>query len=140
MKNQKKTMSVEQKESEGFDFNSLVMLCLQTHEEMKHQAARSVNTALVVRNWLIGWYVVEYEQCGADRAVYGASTLKRLSAALKKTVSRGFSVDSLEQIRRFFWRIGMKLPLWKNPRHRPRFSRLRFPRRCLGFHCQVLNL
>ena len=102
MKNQKKTMSVEQKESEGFDFNSLVMLCLQTHEEMKHQAARSVNTALVVRNWLIGWYVVEYEQCGADRAVYGASTLKRLSAALKKTVSRGFSVDSLEQIRRFY--------------------------------------
>ncbi len=102
MKNQEKTMSVEQKESEGFDFNSLVMLCLQTHEEMQHQAVRSVNTALVVRNWLIGWYVVEYEQSGADRAVYGASTLKRLSAALKKTISRGFSVDSLEQIRRFY--------------------------------------
>ena len=104
-------MSINQIGHEGFDFNSLVVLCLQTHEEMQHQAIRSVNTALVVRNWLIGWYVVEYEQSGADRAVYGASTLKRLSDALKKTVSRGFSVDSLEQIRRFYLAYKDAVPL-----------------------------
>ena len=29
-----------------------------------------------VRNWPFGWYVVEYEQSGADRAEYGAQALK----------------------------------------------------------------
>ena len=45
---------------------------------------------------------MEYEQSGADRAEYGAQTLKRLSAALKERIGRGFSVDVLEQTRRFY--------------------------------------
>ena len=46
--------------------------------------------------------MVEYEQNGSDRAEYGAATLKRLSAALKTSIGRGFSVDSLELMRRFY--------------------------------------
>ena len=38
---------------------------------MQQPAARSVNIGLVVRNWLFGWYIVEYQQNGADRAEYG---------------------------------------------------------------------
>ena len=85
-----------------FDFERLVELCQQTHEETRRSAARAVDRSLVVRNWLFGWYIVEFEQSGEDRAEYGAQTLKRLSAALKERIGRGFSVDSLERMRRFY--------------------------------------
>ena len=64
---------------EVFDFNSLVGLCRETHQTMRLRAARSINIELVVRNWLLGWYLVEYEQKGADRAEYGAGLLEKLS-------------------------------------------------------------
>ena len=83
-------------------FEGLVDLCRRTHEETRHSAARAVDRSLVVRNWLFGWYIVEYEQNGADRAEYGRRALKELSAALGTSLGRGFSVDSLEQMRRFY--------------------------------------
>jgi predicted nuclease of restriction endonuclease-like (RecB) superfamily len=46
--------------------------------------------------------MVEYEQNGEDRAAYGEGTLKRLSFALRTSAGRGFSVDALEQMRRFY--------------------------------------
>ena len=90
--------------SQGLNFEKLVELCRRTHEETRHSAARAVDRSLVARNWLFGWYIVEYEQNGADRAKYGAQTLRRLSAALKAKIGRGFSMDSLEQMRRFYLR------------------------------------
>ena len=90
--------------SQGFDFENLVELCRRTHEETHRSAARAVDRSLVARNWLFGHYIVEYEQHGADRAEYGAQTLRRLSAALKAKIGRGFSMDSLEQMRRFYLR------------------------------------
>ncbi|MBD0333346.1 MAG: cytoplasmic protein, partial [Chitinophagaceae bacterium] len=36
-----------------------------------NKAQKQVNTALTFRNWLIGYYIVEYEQSGKDRAEYG---------------------------------------------------------------------
>ena len=88
--------------SQVFNFDNLVELCRRTHEETQRSAARAVDRSLVVRNWLFGRYIVEYEQHGADRAEYGAQTMKRLSAALKAKIGRGFSMDSLEQMRRFY--------------------------------------
>ena len=88
--------------SRQFDFEQLVELCRRTHEETRHSAARAIDRSLVARNWLFGWYIVEYEQSGADRAEYGAQTLKKLSAALKAGIGRGFSVDALERMRRFY--------------------------------------
>ena len=88
--------------SRQFDFERLVELCRRTHEETRRSAARAIDRSLVVRNWLFGWYIVEYEQSGADRAEYGAQTLKQLSAALRVRIGRGFSVDALERMRRFY--------------------------------------
>ena len=90
--------------SQAFDFENLIELCRRTHEETHRSAARAVDRSLVARNWLFGHYIVEYEQHGADRAEYGAQTLRRLSAALKAKIGRGFSMDSLEQMRRFYLR------------------------------------
>jgi len=43
---------------------NLVSLFEQTQSELQKRAARSVDIALVVRNWLFGWYIVEFEQNG----------------------------------------------------------------------------
>ena len=93
-----------------FAFQNLVELCRRTHEEIRGFSARSVDGYLVVRNWLFGWYMVEYEQNGSDRAEYGTATLKQLSAALKTSIGRGFSVDSLELMRRFYLTYGHLIP------------------------------
>ena len=61
-----------------------------------------MDRSLVVRNGLFGWYIVEYEQRGADRAEYGAQALRKLPAALQERIGRGFSVRYLRQFRRFY--------------------------------------
>lgn len=66
------------------------------------QAARSVNTAQVVANWLIGREIVEDEQSGLRRAGYGARVLAALSIRLTKLLGRGYSVDNLESCRQFY--------------------------------------
>jgi ribosomal protein S14 len=84
--------------STPFDFGTLVELCRNTHAAVQSRVGQLADTSLAVRNWLLGWYVVEYEQKGADRAAYGSGLLERLSEALGK----GFSVRSLRQFRAFY--------------------------------------
>ena len=96
--------------NQPFDFERLVELCRRTHEETRHSAARAVDRSLVVRNWLFGRYIVEFEQSGADRAEYGAQTIEKLSTALRERIGRGFSVRSLEQFRRFYVQFEETLP------------------------------
>jgi predicted nuclease of restriction endonuclease-like (RecB) superfamily len=68
----------------------------------RQAAARSVNSIMTVSYWKIGWIIVEFEQAGDEKAVYGASLIKRLSKDLTKSVGRGFSERNLEQMRRFY--------------------------------------
>ncbi len=88
--------------SQQFGFDRLVEICSCTHEKARQSATRTIDRWLVVRNWLFGWYIVEYEQNGADRAEYGSQTLSKLSAALQGRIGRGVSVDALEKMRRFY--------------------------------------
>ena len=73
-----------------------------THEEMQMRASRSVDLALVVRNWLFGCYIVEFEQNGADRAKYGSRFLESLSAKLKLVGIKGTSSTRLKLYRSFY--------------------------------------
>lgn len=84
------------------NFDQLVTLCQRTHEEISKRTSRTVDAHLVTRNWLFGWYIVEYEQRGEDRAKYGAFVIKSLSSALSQQIGRGFSQRNLEQARRFY--------------------------------------
>lgn len=84
------------------NFDQLVSLCGETHAALHARAARVIHSTLAARNWLFGWYIVEYEQSGEDRAAYGAATLRSLAGVLKERLGKGFSVDSLEQMRRFY--------------------------------------
>jgi hypothetical protein len=45
--------------------------------------ARAVNQTLTLRNWLIGAYIIEYEQNGIDRAAYGTQLIETLAKDLK---------------------------------------------------------
>lgn len=49
-------------------FTSLVEFIQNLHDELSAQASRAVNLSLTLRNWLIGYYIAEYEQNGMDRA------------------------------------------------------------------------
>lgn len=84
-------------------FEQLLTLFHETHRELQTRAARSVDIALVIRNWLFGWYIVEFEQGGADRAeLYGKNLINRLSAELKGLGLKGVSPTSLKQCRSFY--------------------------------------
>lgn len=71
-------------------------------ESARAHAARSVNTAQVVANWLIGREIIEDQQQGRTRAGYGRETLQELSRRLQVDFGNGYSVDNLELFRRFY--------------------------------------
>ena len=71
-------------------------------ERSRAQAARSVNTAHVCANWLIGQQIVEAEQGGAQRAGYGQALLKNLADRLTAEFGSGFSLTALKHMRGFY--------------------------------------
>lgn len=72
-----------------FSFEALVTNIRQADEELASQASRAVNIRLTLRNWLMGFYIEEYERKGVDRQRYGDKLLTRLSQSLKEVgVSR----------------------------------------------------
>ena len=53
------------------NFESLVGRINLIQDALQAQAAQAVNLSLTARNWLVGYYIVEFEQHGEDRAKYG---------------------------------------------------------------------
>jgi len=82
--------------------NSVYIRIRQILESARATAARSVNTAQVVANWLIGREIVEEEQRGAKRADYGKQLLEGLSKQLAAEFKGGYSVQNLRFIRQFY--------------------------------------
>ena len=70
--------------------------------QAQHSALRSVNRAMVEAYWLVGRRIVEEEQHGEARAAYGMAQMKTLSQELSKEFGRGFSVDTLQNMRQFY--------------------------------------
>ena len=68
----------------------------------KGSAARSINSIMTAAYWLVGRRIVEYEQKGEKRAVYGEELLERLSVDLGKRYGRGFSRQNLQQMRQLY--------------------------------------
>jgi DUF1016 N-terminal domain len=85
------------------NYPQLLALFKETHLELQQRAARSVDTSLVIRNWLFGWYIVEFEQGGAERSeLYGKGLINRLSKELKTLGLKGISSTNLKQCRMFY--------------------------------------
>lgn len=66
------------------------------------QALQAVNTALVQRNWLIGYRIAEEELNGSERAEYGVSVIKELSKELTKIYGKGFTKTNLYSFYSFY--------------------------------------
>ncbi len=68
----------------------------------RRSAARSVNAVMTAAYWLVGRYIVEFEQAGEDRAEYRAALIERLASDLTKRFGRGFSRQNIWQMRLFY--------------------------------------
>jgi predicted nuclease of restriction endonuclease-like (RecB) superfamily len=81
-------------------FDNLVATIEQTHQHFQQQAVKAVNISLTVRNWLVGYYIVEFEQNGEERAAYGSNLLKKLAERCKSI--KGFDERSFRNFRLFY--------------------------------------
>jgi len=82
------------------NFNSLVSSIQKLHQQLQQTAVNAVNQMLTIRNWLIGYYIVEFEQNGKDRAEYGKSLLKSIADKLNHI--KGLDERSLRRFRLFY--------------------------------------
>ena len=65
---------------------------------------QTINQTMTHAYWEIGKRIVEEEQQGKARAKYGAMLIKRLSGELAQEFGKGFSIDNLKNMRRFYLR------------------------------------
>ncbi len=63
-------------------FENLIGNVEHVHNVTSAFAKGAVNQLLTVRNWMIGYYIVEYEQYGQKRAEYGTRLLEELARTL----------------------------------------------------------
>lgn len=78
------------------NFESLVGRINQVQDMLQAQTAHAINLAVTARNWLVGFYIVEFEQQGEDRAKYGENLLKNLAKRLNR---RGLGERRLYEFR-----------------------------------------
>lgn len=71
-------------------------------QSARSKVVRTVNQTMVLTYFEIGRMIVEEEQDGKERSEYGKQILKELSKVLTNEFGKGFSVDNLENMRRFY--------------------------------------
>jgi predicted nuclease of restriction endonuclease-like (RecB) superfamily len=76
--------------------------------ESRMQVYRMANTALLQTYWQIGKLIIEDEQQGNTKAVYGNATLKTLATQLTLEFGKGFDERNLNNMRAFF----KTFPIW----------------------------
>ncbi len=81
------------------NINELSSTIQNVHSELQVAAANAVNKALTLRNWLIGYNIVEYEQKGSDRTEYGSNLLAVLAEKLN---IKGLTAPELSRTRQFY--------------------------------------
>jgi conserved hypothetical protein len=71
----------------------------QINDKASSAAKSAVNQLMTLRNWVIGYYIVEYEQDGSDRAQYGSHLLKNLE---KEINQKGMNYTLFKTCRQFY--------------------------------------
>ena len=80
-------------------------LCRNSIELIQHSrkiAARQLNLVQLMTYYALGRWIVEEQQYGEHRAGYGRKVIKTLSDKLNAEFGKGFSVDTLENARKFY--------------------------------------
>lgn len=85
--------------AEILTFEDLAKDIEQVHMATSGAAQSAVNQLLTLRNWIIGYYIVEFEQNGQDRAAYGT---KLLGSLAKRLSVKGLDRTNLNLCRLFY--------------------------------------
>lgn len=104
------------------NFDVLVSHIEQTNEALQNNARLVINRHITAKAWLTGYYIVEYEQKGSDRAKYGEKLLQNLARRLGK----GTTYRTLRLYRLFFLTyqplvepvknfLVKTFPIWQSP-------------------------
>lgn len=102
-------------------------------DNARNSIVRNVNSAMILTYFEIGRMIVEDEQNGKERADYAKETLKNLSGLLTKEFGRGYSVDNLQWMRKFYLiyqnyatpsRISTDAPIYETLSHISEISQL----------------
>lgn len=80
-------------------FDDLVTAVKNVHQSSYQASLKAINRYATMRNWLIGFFIVEYQQKGNDRAAYGQKLLKSLEESLQ---TRGLNVTLFQNSRLFY--------------------------------------
>ena len=88
--------------SENLQNNTLFSQVVDLLQQSKQQVIRTINQTMVYAYYEIGRMIVEEEQNGKDRAEYGKQLLKGLSKQLNQEFGKGFSVENLDRMRKFY--------------------------------------
>ena len=80
-------------------FEHLLQNVEEVHELTSVTAKGAVNQMLTARNWAIGYYIVEFEQNGQNRADYGSALLSKLAEQLN---IKGLDRQMLSSCRIFY--------------------------------------
>ena len=75
------------------NFEQLATIIADTHQRLQQSAVKAVNQCQTMRNWLIGFYIVEFEQNGEDRAKYGEFLLKNLEQIIQAFTSLLYGIS-----------------------------------------------
>ena len=75
---------------------------LEVLKNARKQAKMALNISMVYSYYEVGRMIVEEEQNGKQRAEYGKAILKELSECLTESLGKGFSVENLKLMRRFY--------------------------------------
>ena len=81
------------------DFGTLVTSVEKLDQVFTENTVKAINRNLTARNWLTGFYIVNYEQNGSDRAKYGDKTIQRMAERLQ---SKSMSYRNLKLYRQFY--------------------------------------
>ena len=83
----------------NISFENLMNSIKEINSRAGSMAKSAINQLMTLRNWAIGYYIVEYEQGGSDRAEYGTQLLKKLE---KEISQKGMNATLFKLCRNFY--------------------------------------
>ena len=98
----KLTKETELLPTDNAGFENLVNRIISLVSKTKDNLLRQIDDTLVITNWHIGEYIVEFEQGGKARAIYGDGLIRSLSKRLTLQLGKGYSRSNLQNMRRLY--------------------------------------
>lgn len=89
-------------ENQNNNYQGLVSQISETYLKGHQKLAVAINSVMLQTYWEIGQHIVQFEQGGNIKAVYGKGLLKNLAKDLSLAHGKGFSMSNIYLMRQFF--------------------------------------